>query len=1110
MSKLFKGLTRSGKSDKALSIVGSEAGGSVSAPSSPVGKLAGIKENDEFTADVVEYKDGDYQLRIHVIECADLMAPSGSGFVCPVVFIDAAGHKVHTKQKRNVSGCIYDESFYIQLNNMSESTIQDANICFTVLDSSHTMSSMFSSKTIGTFSVDLETVYQSHGHEIYRKWAPLLQPATSDMAGKLLVSVSLLGPGDRSVVHDRKAEIAEEKRSKQSAPGASQQAATLFAAPKMMQKLRFLVVEVFKAEGIPVMDRATLGESFSSSLSNHKYISASIAVEFDTHDKVHTGTMHLRHGYQEDADFLTALWLPFADPCYSPRIQLRLLEHHSMSDPEVQSSTLCPSLQLRNVKQGMAGKPPAPGCLDPTQLFWVNLYGAPVPESFKDRQKQKLAKNTYPDRATAYRGRLLVRLRISDIRPPVSKAGKGKKPEIFKCAITSEYVAASGVQSAQSATVMSSLLSTLSFGALTPPNSPNPNGNLSPVPGRSEKASGKSVGDVNAASSPGGLRATGIMGLPLPKTRRYTLRAMVYAGHAFPQRSAVSSKDTVYSVELRLRHRRLLTPELLMTAGYATWDKPILLKETFELPEDAAMLPDLFLYVLNSEHAPLSYKRFSLAELLSRPEDKQFDTPAKWEILRLDDCYSFPSPDPFPGAVLVKMGFGEEHVADERRWEPEGKIKCHQCQVNIHVYQGRGLPPSDSTGLLDPYVLIHVGSQIYKTAVHKQTRDPQFYETLSFKMDLPHDDTFKPHMFLELYDQDLGGDDFVGLLKLDLAQANKRVVKGLSEQQLLAAQLRPPEWHGLRSRTGADLMGQLLVDCEVLALERTNLVPSPPLKPDAPAWLLDFKVLGIRDLEPVGMVPRFKPYAKIALNNEVIGKLHPSKKPTPTDPNYLACFEEVVHLPRDIRFAPALAITVKDRKAAGLPPWVVGAVSIPLDDKLAAAQGIKTSSRSVAQFRPGNPFLSKEDLIASQILMNDSSCTREEDKVRWEDGQKALAAQGKAQQDLEARLAQARSRVPRDDLPEYLHGRLLLDTELEGALLEAPFERYPVTTGSLAEGLDNILDGNFMQVGVLKCSVALHPAGAVASAAHSTALEIAEQDVKVRGDTRSNWTLRIL
>jgi hypothetical protein len=539
------------------------------------------------------YHAGNYQLSVHIIECSEMISPSGSGFVSPAVFVEVLGQKVYTKLKSKVSGCVFNDSFYIQLKDLNESKIQDVNIVINVLDRSHRMISFGSSKTIGSFSIDLETVYQSSGHEIYRQWVPLISPTTADISGKLLLSLTLLGPGDRAVVHDRKKEIEEEKSQRQR--GGTVDAVELRLPPTLPQKLRYLVVEIFRAEGIPVFDSATASHT-----------RASVGVDFDQHrcETVHTDAADLLGNENNNVDYLTALWLPYMDPSFSNRVQLRLLKHHTGNNIEVQSSSHCPSMQLRCIKHAMEGNAIPAGQLDPTQLFWVNMYGAPVPETFTGRQTQKRDKNTYPESASAYRGRLLVRLRISE-KLPIAQPAKSRVAagEVFKCAITPEYLSATASLTANSN--QSTLFRAPGIGG-TSNSSENAGVTTKNLPQSQPSYTGKESGRANQDE------LNEVMGLPRPKSRRYVLRAMVYAGHTFPQRSR--SKSDQYLIELRLMDHRLQTRELQMKSSYAAWNDPLLLKGTFELPEDTAMLPDLFLYVLHKgkESTPVSFKRISL------------------------------------------------------------------------------------------------------------------------------------------------------------------------------------------------------------------------------------------------------------------------------------------------------------------------------------------------------------------------------------------------------------------------------------------------------------------------------------------------------------------
>lgn len=963
---------------------------------------------------------------------------------------------------------------------MSKPKIEDGTIVISVLDCSSKLTSMMKKNVIGAFNTDLETVYQSPGHELYRQWIPLFSASRAGLTGKMMITLELLGPGDKPQVHDRKAEILLEKkqRKKEGAVISS----LLSAMPQFAQRLCFLVVEIYKAEGVPILDKSMFG----GKLSNH--ISAYVNVEFDRHEKVRTDSAKLVRSHLNDADYMTALWLPYMDPSFSNRIQLRVVEHHSISSDCVMASAASPALHLRLVKLGMEGKlahSEGASVTDPTQLFWVNLYGAPVPEVSMGAESRKDDMNMYPDTASAYRGRLLVRLRIDENKP--NKKGKSKGPEVLKVGITEEYLRAN-----HSETDISSLSSWFS---------------VSPVSTKGEgvseshkSASGSSgCGSIHVSSAPplpvlhsaGGcadttaLKAgmnssslkvpTQLLGLSMPKTSRYVLKALIYAGQSFPQGAFLKSKR--FSVELRLMHRRLLTPVARLEDNYLLWSEPVLLKEVFDLPDDPSMMPDLFMYILNKEQEPLCFKRFPLVNFLSRPESEQFSARPDWVIPKIDKTISATPHDIFPGAVLMKIGFGREEVANKSVWKTNISTQCTLCQVNLHIYQGRGLPPSDSTGLLDPYVLVRVGTSIIKTKIHKKTRDPQFMETLSFHMKLPVDDNLKPQLFLEIYDEDMAGDDFVGLVKLDLALADHRAVpeKGAATR----AKLREPEWYSLRSKVGADLMGQLLVGCEVISLggdgaqsasifsSETKLIPSPSLMPECGPWRLEMTLLGLRDIEPAGMIPVYKPYATIGLNGTQLRKLPPSKKPTPTDPNFLCRFEERVMLPENVLFAPCINVCAKDRKMSGMTSTIIGSVSIPLDHKMSPkADCSRIAALQCSQFRSGNPFISQEALINAQMLANDSAQTRPEDACRWEDGG---AAESSAWRELLpdkvlARAVRATQQVNKNDLADYIVDRLLLDCELENALAAPPFERYALTTGSVASGVDNAFDTTFCQV----------------------------------------------
>ena len=67
---------------------------------------------------------------------------------------------------------------------------------------------------IGTFTTDFQAVYfdKSGKHELYRKWVALVDTMDAGdvgVQGYLLMSISIVGPGDKVVYHDLGKELAD-------------------------------------------------------------------------------------------------------------------------------------------------------------------------------------------------------------------------------------------------------------------------------------------------------------------------------------------------------------------------------------------------------------------------------------------------------------------------------------------------------------------------------------------------------------------------------------------------------------------------------------------------------------------------------------------------------------------------------------------------------------------------------------------------------------------------------------------------------------------------------------------------------------------------------------
>ena len=93
--------------------------------------------------------------------------------------------------------------------------------------------------------------------------------------------------------------------------------------------------------------------------------------------------------------------------------------------------------------------------------------------------------------------------------------------------------------------------------------------------------------------------------------------------------------------------------------------------------------------------------------------------------------------------------------------------------LRVFVYSCRNLPSIDENGLMDPYVKVRFNGQKGKTKVAEETKNPCFYETITFDTSLSSDINLCPNVILEVWDKNgLGQSNIpVGSLRFNVADA---------------------------------------------------------------------------------------------------------------------------------------------------------------------------------------------------------------------------------------------------------------------------------------------------------------------------------------------------
>jgi hypothetical protein len=157
-----------------------------------------------------ELRAGVYQLQVHVVEARELTGRDAGGVNDAMVVVSAFGQQRHTEVKYKQSNPLWDEHIFIDSRgDLDEVGLNQSQIHISVYDVD-----LVSRDLVGHFIVDAATIYYKPDHELWRTWVTLSAPhhererlfgiaagAEGGIQGKLLLSLTLIGPGDSPKVH---------------------------------------------------------------------------------------------------------------------------------------------------------------------------------------------------------------------------------------------------------------------------------------------------------------------------------------------------------------------------------------------------------------------------------------------------------------------------------------------------------------------------------------------------------------------------------------------------------------------------------------------------------------------------------------------------------------------------------------------------------------------------------------------------------------------------------------------------------------------------------------------------------------------------------------------
>jgi hypothetical protein len=320
-------------------------------------------------------------------------------------------------------------------------------------------------------------------------------------------------------------------------------------------------------------------------------------------------------------------------------------------------------------------------------------------------------------------------------------------------------------------------------------------------------------------------------------------------------------------------------------------------------------VPDVLVYLIReTDNVPVSFLRVSAVELLS----ENFSAPPKFYHLRPDKSRRKAlEENEYAGSVSIKLGFGRDEVARQNQWSDftEHNEKKPSC-LRIHVFQARGLPASDESGTLDPYVKVRFNGKKAKTGTKSKTCDPCWFQTLEIDdndLMLPEDPDFCPEIVVRVWDSDRYFNN-TPVCGFHLS------LKDIPRESGGTLQAPEPRWRECflcgdteeKPAEEGNKKGELLISFQLINKNTRNEIVRPSLeqvaeklRPSYKLVYLDILAWGVRDLQG-GSNPWVR-FDIVGSDGQITShKSRRSNKPTGRNANFLERIVTSIELPDDV------------------------------------------------------------------------------------------------------------------------------------------------------------------------------------------------------------------
>uniref|UniRef100_M3XQ29 Fer-1 like family member 6 n=1 Tax=Mustela putorius furo TaxID=9669 RepID=M3XQ29_MUSPF len=327
-----------------------------------------------------EVRSQNYQIAITITEARQLVGEN----IDPVVIIEVGEEKKQSTVKEGTNSPFYNEYFVFDFIG-PQLHLFDKIIKISVFHHK-----LIGSILIGSFKVDLGTVYNQPGHQFCDKWALLTDPGDirTGTKGYLKCDISVTGKGDILKTNPKTPDAEEQIEKNLLIPQ---------GFPSERPWARFYV-RLYKAEGLPKMNSSIMANVTKAFVGDNKdLVDPFVEVSF-------AGQVGRTTVQKNCADPVWHEQVVFKEmfPPLCRRVKIQVWDEGSMNDVAL-ATHFIDLKKISNEQDGDKGFLPTFG------PAWINLYGSPRNHSLMDDYQEL---NEGFGEGVSFRGRILVEIAV--------------------------------------------------------------------------------------------------------------------------------------------------------------------------------------------------------------------------------------------------------------------------------------------------------------------------------------------------------------------------------------------------------------------------------------------------------------------------------------------------------------------------------------------------------------------------------------------------------------------------------------------------------------------------------------------------------------------------